>query len=252
MCLIVFAFQADPQYDLIVVANRDEYYQRPTAPLHYWEDDPDVLAGRDLVQMGTWMGITKQGRFAALTNYRDGTKDDNRLSRSRGELVSRFLLNRDTPEQYLSSVQRDRETYPGFNLVVGDIRRLFYYSSIENVMRRLEPGLYGLSNHLLDTPWPKVMRGKGELHRCLQKGADTKCLLSLLQHDEPAPDERLPSTGVSLEWERRLSPLFIKSTEYGTRSSAVILANSSSVSFIERTYDWHTYTDRAFAFDIIE
>jgi uncharacterized protein with NRDE domain len=251
MCLITFAYKTDPQYDLIVAANRDEYYQRPTAPLNFWENAPNVLAGRDLEKMGTWMGVTKQGRFAALTNYRDPSEEPGH-KRSRGELVSQFLTGDDLPENYLRLIQQQCDQYPGFNLIVGDIRKLYYYSNIENDIRLIEPGVYGLSNHLMDTPWPKVTRGKAGLRSCLKKSPENidECLFSNLNHADPAPDVELPSTGVSLEWERRLSPLFIQSPEYGTRSSALLFMNPASVRFVERMYDGAVCQERTFSFGI--
>jgi uncharacterized protein with NRDE domain len=251
MCLITFAYKTDPQYDLVVAANRDEYYQRPTAPLNFWEDAPNVLAGRDLEKMGTWMGVTKQGRFAALTNYRDPSEQPGH-KRSRGELVSQFLTGDDLPETYLMLIQQQRNQYPGFNLIVGDIQKLYYYSNIENDIRLIEPGVYGLSNHLMDTPWPKVTRGKAGLRSCLKKSSENidECLFSNLNLADPAPDVELPSTGVSLEWERRLSPLFIQSPEYGTRSSALVFMNPASVRFVERVYDEGKCQERTFSFDI--
>ncbi|WP_028402800.1 NRDE family protein [Ectobacillus panaciterrae] len=251
MCLVNFAYKMDSKYDLVVAANRDEFYERPTSQAHFWEDAPYVLAGRDLEKMGTWMGITKQGRFAALTNYRDPNEvRDNK--RSRGELVSRFLIGEELPQSYLKSIQQHRDQYPGFNLIVGDLHSLYYYSNMENDIRLLEPGLYGLSNHLLDTPWPKVRKGKEGLKRCLQGSPENmkECLFSSLQHADPAPDEELPSTGVSLEWERKLSPLFIQTPEYGTRSSTLVFMTHEDVRFVERAYEGSKRKEREFTFVI--
>jgi uncharacterized protein with NRDE domain len=247
MCLINVAYKVKPNYDLVVSANRDEFYHRPTAQVSFWEDAPHVLAGRDLSKMGTWMGVTKQGRFAALTNYRDPSELEGN-KRSRGELVSRFLIGDDLPESYVKIIQQQREHYLGFNLLVGDVDSLYYYSNIQNEIRLLEPGLYGLSNHLLDTPWPKVRKGKDELERCLNSATENmkECLFSSLQFAEPAPDDELPRTGVSLEWERKLSPLFIQTPEYGTRSSTVVFMNHKKVQFIERIYKGAEYKELEF------
>ncbi|WP_088105433.1 NRDE family protein [Halalkalibacter urbisdiaboli] len=245
MCLINFAYRVDSSYDLIVSANRDEYYKRPTAPVSFWEEAPHVLAGRDLEKMGTWMGVTKQGRFAALTNFRN-PNEQQRNKRSRGELVSRFLIENDLPETYLKRIQLQREDYPGFNLLVGDRNSLFYYSNVENQIKLLAPGIYGLSNHFLDTPWPKVQKGKAGLERCLKaslKGVK-ECLFSNLQNAEPASDEELPVTGLSLEWERKLSPLFIHTPVYGTRSSTVLFMNQQETRFVERVYEGEEYLEK--------
>lgn len=251
MCLINLAYKLDSNYHLVVAANRDEFYKRPTAQAHFWEDAPHVLAGRDLEKMGTWMGITKQGRFAALTNYRD-PNEATANKRSRGELVSEFLVGKDEPHSYLESIQQVRDQYPGFNLLVGEGHSLYYYSNMENEIRVLEPGLYGLSNHLLDTPWPKVRKGKEGLERCLNGPSEhiKECLFSSLQQADPAPDEELPSTGVSLEWERKLSPLFIQTPEYGTRSSTLVFMRQQDVRFVERVYEGGERKEREFTFMI--
>jgi uncharacterized protein with NRDE domain len=252
MCLINVAYKVDSNYDLVVSANRDEFYNRPTKQVSFWKDAPHVLAGRDLVKMGTWMGVTKHGRFAAITNYRNPHESQSN-TRSRGELVSRFLIGNDSPQSYLKMIQPEREHYPGFNLLVGDIHTLYYYSNIENRVQLLEPGVYGLSNHLLDTPWPKVKKGKDGLKRCLKDSSENinECLLSSLQVAEHAPDVELPNTGISLEWERMLSPLFIQTPDYGTRSSTLVFMNHDEVQFIERVYEDVSYKEAAFNFPIV-
>ncbi len=160
MCLILFAYHSHPKYKLIVAANRDEEYERPTAPVHYWEDHPQILAGRDLKQMGTWMGVTREGRFSALTNYRSLSEMNAVGKRSRGELVGDFLKNQCAAGGIPSEVAENRNLYPGFNLLAGDKDELYYYSNIENKVKKLKPGIYGVSNHLLNTEWPKVKKGK--------------------------------------------------------------------------------------------
>ncbi|MGM0875745.1 MAG: NRDE family protein [Bacillota bacterium] len=251
MCLINFSYKKDTRYDLVVAANRDEFYKRPTAQATFWEDAPHVLAGRDLEKRGTWMGVTKQGRFAALTNYRDPNKESGNM-RSRGELVSQFLIGDDQPQHYLQNIQQQRDQYPGFNLIVGDVRCLYYYSNKENEIRLLEPGLYGLSNHLIDTPWPKVRKGKEGLERCLKNSVENlkECLFSSLQYADPTPDDELPSTGVSLEWERKLSSLFIQTPNYGTRSSTLVFMNHEDVWFVERMFEGRESKEREFTFGI--
>lgn len=247
MCLINFAYGIDDTYDLVVAANRDEFYERPTAQAHFWEGAPHILAGRDLEKMGTWMGVTKEGRFAALTNYRDpGEKSEGK--RSRGELVSGFLMENEDTHSYLKAIQNKRDQYPGFNLIVYDGRSLLYYSNREDEIRVLEPGVYGLSNHLLDTPWPKVTKGKEGLKQCLSgSGGNFKeCIFSSLQLAEPAPDEELPDTGIPLEWERNLSPLFIQTPQYGTRASTLVLLNREEGHFVERVYEGDSHHEKEF------
>ncbi|RFU71218.1 NRDE family protein [Peribacillus saganii] len=237
MCLILFAFHSHPKYKLIVASNRDEFYFRPTAQAQYWTDFPYILAGRDLDKMGTWMGITTSGRFAALTNYRDPNENtEGKLSR--GAVVADFLKGQKAPNEYVKYAAEKSGLYAGYNLLVGDKNQLFYYSNRGGNPQRLEPGIYGLSNHLLNTDWPKVNRGKEGLSKVLSDNDEflVEQLMTLLQHADPAPDEHLPSTGVSLEWERILSPLFIKTEGYGTRSSAVMLMNDNDIYYKERTY----------------
>ncbi len=247
MCLILFAYRAHKTYKLIVAANRDEFYNRPTAPVHFWEDDSHILAGRDLYKMGTWMGVTKAGRFAALTNYRN-PKEKTEGKRSRGELVADFLKDNKQPEYYMHEVAKKRNVYPGFNLLAGDANELYYYSNIQDKVQKLEPGIYGVSNHLLNSEWPKVKQGKEGLSRIISEssGDMAELLLELLQTADRAPDEMLPHTGVSLEWERILSPIFIKSESYGTRSSSVVLISEENIYFRERVYSKEGMEDRQF------
>lgn len=238
MCLILFAFHAHEKYKLIVAANRDEFYKRPTLPIHYWDDQPEILAGRDLHKMGTWMGITRNGKFAGLTNYRN-PNEKNEGKRSRGELVSNFLSKNMSPHDFMNELDKMSTLYPGFNLIAGTINELFYYSNVERKVKKIEPGIYGVSNHLLNTNWPKVSKGKEELERMIsnrKKEEMTDNLFQILQSADPFPDEMLPNTGVSLEWERKLSPIFIKSDGYGTRSSTVLLMSEDEIMISERVY----------------
>lgn len=248
MCLILFAYHVHEKYKLIVAANRDEFYDRPTSPVHYWEDHPHILAGRDLSKMGTWMGVTKAGRFAALTNYRN-PKEKTNGKRSRGELVADFLKGHDNPENFMLNIAEKRELYPGFNLLVGDTKQLYYYSNMEDKIQRLESGIYGVSNHLLNSEWPKVKSGKKGLSRIIneENGDLTERLLTLLQQADPAPDELLPKTGVSLELERSLSPIFIQSEGYGTRSSTVVLISDEEIHLGERIYSKEGITDQHYS-----
>jgi uncharacterized protein with NRDE domain len=237
MCLIVFAYKVHPVYKLLVAANRDEFYGRPTAPAHYWEDRPDILAGRDLEKMGTWMGVTTSGRFAALTNYRD-PKEVTEGKRSRGELVADALKHKGNIKDYMQSLVKKKDLYPGYNLLVGDRTELYYYSNKGQELQKVEPGIYGVSNHLLNTEWPKVQKGKEGMSKIIngEQVELVERLLSVLQNADQAPDELLPHTGVSLEWERMLSPLFIKSGNYGTRSSTVMLMSDKEIQYVERVF----------------
>ncbi|WNQ14027.1 NRDE family protein [Paenibacillus aurantius] len=235
MCLILFAYRIHPEYHLILGANRDEFYNRPTALANYWDDYPNILAGRDLTKMGTWLGVTKKGRFAALTNYRN-PEEEGQGKKSRGELVADFLKGHKTPEAFMSEAKQKRNSYPGYNLLTGDANELYYYSNVEDEVRRLEPGIYGVSNHLLDTSWPKVTHGKAGLANLLHRNDLVEQLFELLRNETSFPDEILPRTGVSLEWERLLSPLFVKSDGYGTRCSTILLLTDETLEFKERTY----------------
>jgi uncharacterized protein with NRDE domain len=251
MCLILFAYRVHPEYKLIVAANRDEFYHRSTAPAHFWEDSPEILAGRDLEKMGTWMGVTKGGRFAALTNYRD-PKESAEGKRSRGELVADVLNYKGNLKDYMQDLERNNERYPGYNLVAGDINELYYYSNRGKGLQKLEPGIYGLSNHLLNTEWPKVQTGKKGLTQIInEKNEDIIGeLLNLLQNADPYLDELLPDTGVSLEWERMLSPLYIKSENYGTRSSTALLMSEKEIQFVERVFSKVHVKDQKFSIAI--
>ena len=225
MCLILLAYRCHPGHELVVAANRDEFHDRPTAPLAFWEDVPQVLAGRDLKEGGTWMGVTRAGRFAAITNYREHGRVLSNAP-SRGHLVSAYLQDSIPAEAYLERLLPQASRYNGFNLLLGDAAGLYYYSNRAGAPQLLPPGWHGLSNHLLDTPWPKLKRGVSLLRGALDAYSDPAPddLLSLLMDRAPASDLELPRTGVPLEWERWLSPIFIDAPGYGTRSSTLLLA----------------------------
>ena len=238
MCLILLALDTHADYALVLAANRDEFYDRPTAPAGFWTDAPEVLAGRDLRAGGTWLGIDRRGRVAAVTNYRQGRRETE-AARSRGHLVSDYLTAPGAAGEHMTRVGRDAERYHGFNLICGDGGGLVYFSNREGRARALGPGVYGLSNHLLDSPWPKVTAGKTELSALLATRGDALVggLFALLADRREAADERLPRTGVSPEWERLLSAAFIASPEYGTRSSTVVLVGREGRAvFVERSF----------------
>lgn len=234
MCLILVAWRNHPEYPLVVAANRDEFYKRPTAPAAFWPDHPQLLAGRDLAAGGAWMGITRQGRFAALTNFRDPSRQRPRAP-SRGRLVADFLTGDSSIDAYLDGL--DASACNGFNLLLGDGERLVAFSNVSNEGHELKPGIYGLSNALLDTPWPKVGAGKTALEAALDALPDEQRLWALLRDDRPHPDDALPATGVPLEWERLLSAAFVRGADYGTRSSTVLIVSGGQrATFDEQTW----------------
>jgi uncharacterized protein with NRDE domain len=238
MCVIFIAHQRHPRHPLIVLANRDEFYNRPTAAPARWEDHPHVTAGRDLVAGGTWLGVTDGGRFAAVTNYRDPNAPPGPLSR--GRLVADFLIGEDKAQTYMNRVAGNSDQYSGFNLLVGEISKggndLFYFSNRGDGIRKLEPGVYGLSNHLLDTAWPKVSTGVERFIKIISKPQVSKSeCFALLADANVAADVDLPDTGVGTDRERVLSPIFIRTPTYGTRSSTVVMFdNDSGFDFEER------------------
>ncbi|PMZ91298.1 MULTISPECIES: NRDE family protein [unclassified Pseudomonas] len=234
MCLIVFAWRPGTARPLIVAANRDEFYARPTQALGNWEDAPGVHAGRDLEAGGTWLGVGPNGRFAALTNIRDPRQPLG--PRSRGELVAAYLQGELGVEAYLDRVASRSDQYSGFNLLVGDDKRLGYLHAREPAPRLLESGVYGLSNAGLDTPWPKLIKARSGLEKLLEN-ADPQQLLTLLGDAQPAPDGELPETGVGLATERLLSSVFIASQNYGTRASTVLIVDDQGRRrMIERSF----------------
>jgi len=254
MCLLLLALDTHPSFKLVLAANRDEYYNRPAAPPSFWQDAPHLLAGRDLAGGGTWLGITRHGRIAAITNYRDPAsfKKD---APSRGKLVTDFLLGKDSPSDYLESIRSDAGRYNGFNLLVGEKDRISWTSNRSDRIVHLSHGIHGVSNRLLNTPWPKTVRGKELLAEVLKdrSGPSSDSLFNLLLDRQKPPDEELPSTGVRLEWERVLSPIFIKSPDYGTRSSTLLyIDRNDHVTFIDRTFDSGAghFETRQFEFDL--
>ena len=241
MCLLAIAFNHRPDISLAVCSNRDEFYQRPTLPMHWWQDVP-VLAGRDKQEGGTWMGLSRSGRFAAVTNFRDFSKPGFHEARpkSRGNLVTDFLCSQGSAQSWADSVLGDFDLYGGFNLLIYDGDQLLYLNNFNNQIRSLEPGTYALSNHLLDSPWPKVDYARQQLRQTLDKHSSSQQmlddLLGLLEQNQTYPDHLLPSTGVPADWEKRLSSAFIVAEDYGTRASTSIVLSSSGISIAEQTY----------------
>jgi uncharacterized protein with NRDE domain len=238
LCLIVFAHEAHPDHRLIVAANRDEFYDRPTRPLAYWNDSPQLLAGRDEKAGGTWLAVAGGGRMAAITNYRDPA----RLradAPSRGDLVSDFVAGNSSSWGYMTRIRPHARRYNGFNLIVYDGRNLVYYANRQDEITPIGPGIYGLSNHLLDTPWPKLQRAKALLTPLMsgQTPLDHQAIFRVLGDRLQPDDHQLPDTGMGIEWERILAPIFISSPTYGTRSSSLVcIGRDGRITFSERTY----------------
>ncbi len=241
MCLVVVALNTHPRYSLAIAANRDEFHAREARPAQWGEEPPfsGVLAGRDLEGGGTWLGIRRNGRWALLTNVREGTTQKNPAAPSRGELVPAILNDPAAPATALAGAMRNAAAYNGFNLLAGDARSAVWASNRGNDMRTLSAGVHGVSNALLDTPWPKLERARAAVGAwAAQDSDDFAPVFAALADRRTAPDASLPSTGVSLEWERLLSSPFIVSEDYGTRCSTVlVVGHDGGVRFIERAFD---------------
>ncbi len=238
MCLALICIQSHPLFKLIIAGNRDEFYERPTAPAAFWNEFPNLLAGRDLLAGGTWFGITRQGKIAAITNYRNPAlqRDD---APSRGRIVLDYLISEKGPVDYLNRLVKTGRQYNGFNLLAGEIDEVYWYSNMDGPPRLLSSGIYGLSNQFLDTPWPKVNRSKKAFQKLLAENEhpQPEDFFSILSDRSVPPDEALPDTGVGIERERILSPIFISSPDYGTRSSFVFLVDHRhGATFWERTF----------------
>lgn len=253
MCLIFLSIKNHPKYKLIVAANRDEFYARRTAPASFWVDHPQIIGGRDLEAMGTWLGMTRSGRICMVTNFRD-LRNIKANAPSRGKLVTDFLLDDTSGETYLKKIESTSKQFNGFSLIAGTVDSLWYFSNYRDGLIPLEAGLFGLSNHLLETPWPKVEKGKREIQRIVRSGEVNKDdLFKVLSDETIYADDRLPDTGVGIERERALSSAFIKSPGYGTRSSTVILVDrDNNVEFHERGYipESSTFSFHSFVYTI--
>ena len=256
MCLFLMALQAHPVYKLVIAANRDEFYERPTAAAAFWDERPEILGGRDLRAGGTWFGITRRGRIAAITNYRDPAAFKPHAP-SRGRLVSDFLISEEDPEAYLNRLTLKAGDHNGFNLIVGVRDQIWWYSNRGHGIKRIMPGIHGLSNHLLNTAWHKVSLGKTAIKEILSNNAvlSPELLFDMLLDRSTPDDDVLPDTGVGIELERILSPIFIVSPGYGTRSSTILLLDQKDrVTNLERTHDPapDQHKDMAFEFRLQE
>ncbi|MEM0940038.1 MAG: NRDE family protein [Bacteroidota bacterium] len=235
MCLITFAYHIHPKYKFILSANRDEFYVRPTSTACWWKDHPEVLGGRDLEAMGTWMGVNKNGRFAAVTNYRD-LKNIKPDAKSRGHLPTDFILGKDSPEAYALKVHREGDQYNGFNLLLMD-EEIAYVSNYSEETYELGFGLYGISNALLDSPWPKVEKAKSSLEKLIQKDFQIEDLIEIMMDTETAPDHSLPETGLDYLREKALSSMYIQAPDYGTCCTTAILIDfDGNVEFVEKSF----------------
>jgi uncharacterized protein with NRDE domain len=233
MCLILVAWHCHPEFPLVVAANRDEFYARPTRAAGPWPEDPRVRGGRDLEAGGTWLGLREDGRLAAVTNVREPGAPKGRLSR--GLLTRDFLLGAQSPAKAAATI--DGAAYSGFNLLLADARSLWYCSNRDGAARELAPGIYGVSNHLLDTPWPKLVTAKARFAEALASLPALDPFFETLADEEIVPDEQLPHSGVALEWERLLSAIFVKSEAYGTRACTVLTwDHRNGVSLEERRF----------------
>lgn len=239
MCLILFAYKARPDSRFIVAANRDEFFSRPTAPMDFWHDNSSILAGRDLKKGGTWLGINKNGKFAVLTNYRDPASNKNNPP-SRGQIIKDYLASDKNADDFLAQLQKEADSFNGFNIVLSDGEFLFWFSNKKGKPKQLTPGIYGLSNHLLNTPWPKIRKGTRALKKIIvnKKHLSVDDLFHILESREIPDDSELPHTGVDLKWERILAPIFVESPGYGTRSSSVMIINQNGHTLIsERSFN---------------
>lgn len=236
----------------MVAANRDEDFSRPASAAAFWTDDPDIVAGRDLSAGGTWLGATRSGRFAAITNFRNPA-DRMTDAPSRGALVADFLRGRQMPAEYLARLQETAQRYNGFSLLVGDGNELWCFSNRGMAPRSVEPGVHGLSNHLLDTPWPKVRKGVEALEASVRANAPVEQYFALLEDTQTAAEDQLPDTGVGPERERWLSSIRLSGGPYGTRCSTVFIAGrDGNAQFHERTWavDGHAQSTTSHRFTI--
>ena len=240
MCLLFVVWRPQARHCLIVAANRDEFHQRPALPAGPWRDATGVIGGRDLQGGGSWLGISAHGRFCALTNFREPNRRRQAGAPSRGALVSEVLRSPQSTHAVLTGMLDRIEAYPGFNLLTADHQGLWLLSNRTTPsLQPLPPGLYGISNGTLEAEWPKVRRGKTRIAHLLDEGEPSiDALFALLADDQVAPDNELPYTGLDSAWERMLSPAFIRHSQYGTRCSTVVLAETAApLRLIERRFD---------------
>ncbi|MGF1671362.1 MAG: NRDE family protein [Balneolaceae bacterium] len=237
MCLVVFGFKNHPEYNLIFASNRDEYYDRPACSARIWNEGPDIIAGKDLEKNGTWLAVRRSGSFAAVTNFRDpaNIKPD---APSRGKLVTESLQPGMEAEEFLARLRRKADLYNGFNLLLGDGNNLLHFSNYEGRINKIKPGTYGLSNALLNTPWPKIKKAKRKFRKALsKKEISDDHLFEILTDTERFDPDELPETGLTPEMERAVSSIFIRTENYGTRCSTLLfIKRNGNLRFVERSY----------------
>lgn len=253
MCLILFQIDQHPRYKFILAANRDEEFARPTMAAHFWPEYPALLAGKDLLANGTWLGITKQGKFAAITNDYTGTMPKLPTGVSRGKLVLDYLIGNENPLTYMQQIQSNRAQYSGFNLIAGSIAQLYHYNNSSNEITSIDAGIHGISNATLDTPWPKVTQTKAALSSLDTPAViDEEALFRIMADKTPAPDQQLPDLPLPIEQKRAVSANFIETPNFGTRSTTLLLVDhDDQVTFAERTYQANGRTsDARFSFPI--
>ncbi|MDO6461265.1 NRDE family protein [Granulosicoccaceae sp. 1_MG-2023] len=238
MCLITFAYRAHPRYSLILVGNRDEFFARPAHQAHWWDEPSAIFGGRDLQQGGTWLALSRSGRFAAVTNYRDGRQSQEGKS-SRGHVPLAFLQSGAEPQAFIADLAPRAGAIGGLNLLCGDSSGLGWFSNVGDQRQMLEPGVYGLSNAWLDTPWPKTRKATERLRLAMEAAIlEPRSLMGVVHDQRPAADKALPDTGISREWEQALSAQFIRLDEYGTRATTVILQDyDGTTQFVEQSFD---------------
>lgn len=254
MCIVTFNQHQHPKYKLIIASNRDEFYERPTAQAHFWEDYPTILAGRDLKEMGTWLGITKTGRIAILTNFRDVTSEQFDR-KSRGSIVKQFLASKEKTIDLFQKLQQNKLAYNGFNFVGGTIDHLYHYGNNEESITSFKPGTHSVSNGPLNVSWPKTRKAKMMLENYVNQDEDIYIddIFTQLNDRQLAPNNELPHTGIDFELERNVSSIFIdREPNYGTKTSTVILVTyNNEITFVERTFEQGRYEDeKRFDFSI--
>ncbi len=238
MCLISIAYQCHPKYKLILLANRDEFYQRPTKEAHWWEEDNSVFGGKDLQAGGSWLSVSKKGKIGAITNYRMPSRVIKNKT-SRGQILGDYMLSDHEEKNYIDKISSSAENYEGYNLLFGSQDKLYHYSNINQKLTTINPGIHALSNHLLNTPWPKVEKAKKVMDELIESGNvfDVDTAFTLFSDKQIAPDDQLPYTGIGLNYERYLSSIFIDIPQYGTRATTLLLIdNKNQVFFEEREY----------------
>lgn len=248
MCIIAFEYKLNKQYDLLICANRDEFYARPTKPAHLWDTSPKIFAGKDEQEGGTWMGVSQNGKFVAITNYRDPHLEEVK-DYSRGKIATNFLLKEVSAQDFALQLQKDKDLYGPFNVLIYDGEVLVHYNNIMDAIQFVEPGIHCLCNATLNTPWPKtVLLAKKFGYIVGQEQFSKEELLHVLQNEQLAPDHLLPKTGVTYELEKALSAIFVKMENYGTRASTIVKLNANGADFFEQTYNYGTPTSSVQSF----